>query len=106
MTTSQSPLSSRAAKPLDVGSDLFSTQDQTPRGVEAPLPNRAASQGASEASGLIPEGGQIPRGAPPLDDIDQQALDEALELTFPGSDPVATSQITRIEALGDEPSKR
>lgn len=109
MTTITSTSNSRPPQEKSApATDFFSGEHAALPGQEPPLPNRAASQGASEASGMIPDGGQISRGAPPLDDIDQQALDEALELTFPGSDPVAASQITRIEVppARDEQSKR
>ena len=73
-------------------------QQDAPEGSPARHPNRAQSEGAFEAAGAQPAQGWVERGDPPLDEAPEQALDEALELTFPGSDPVAGPQgCTRVE---------
>lgn len=90
-TQPQASLKANAHKAATPDSFASATEKALP-GDNARLPNRASSQGASEASGRIPDGGLLIRGEAPMDDLDQQALDEALELTFPGSDPAAPSQ--------------
>lgn len=79
------------------------------QGEEALLPNRAHSEGGFEASGRAPEGGVCERGEPVRDELGEQALDEAVELTFPASDPVANtdpSHITRVEVELDERGRK
>lgn len=96
-TQQESSLNAHAHKAAMPDSFASAAEKALP-GDNARLPNRASSQGASEASGRIPDGGLLMRGEAPMDDLDQQALDEALELTFPGSDPVAPSQPSKDRA--------
>lgn len=104
---------SGSAEALSSPDTFKEAKQEVSAGESATLPNRAVSEGAFEAQGLTAEGGQLERSAPPLDEFHEQRIDEALELTFPGSDPVsATHQITRIEvdpadlkALEDEESE-
>lgn len=68
---------------------------------QAELPNRARGEGGSEASGMVPEGGCLERSEPgAAEDLEEQAIDEGVELSFPASDPAASAdpgRITRVE---------
>lgn len=101
----QAILDASGHKP-DPADSFANAANNAPPGGNTRLPNRASSQGASEASGRVPDGGLLIRGEAPMDDLDQQALDEALELTFPGSDPAAPSQPSKDRAAADRASSR
>lgn len=90
--------------------DSFERSEQLSQelGEPAQLPNRAQSEGAFEASGRC-EGGVCERSGPARDEMDEQAIDESVELTFPASDPAAAAgpgHITRVEVELDEQGQK